>query len=282
MQTLQEELNKIKTDNLTGSKGLHDRLLLSIESSLENDKDSWMNRKNDIIRSLEELAGNLNQFVILKNFIGEFTRELNHWNEDRIIEQIRTYLDHYKKKWDKAQELAIGHFLDRCELEGNVILLHSNSSSIRSLFRTTRNKDINLKIVQTESRPGFEGRKQAMYLADIGYKAKIIVDAAIMLYLDQIDMVILGADALYPEQFVNKIGSHTICSAAHETGKPVYVLADSRKISKHSDIPRENPKPVMEVWKEHPEELEIENYYFETVPNKLVTGFVTESGIMTR
>lgn len=282
MPTLEEELNKIKTDNLTGSKGLHDRLLLSLESSLENDRDSWINRKNDIIRSLEELAFHLNQFVILRNFIREFTRELERWEQHKLIENIRNYLDQYKKTWDQAQDRAIGHFLDRCDLEGRMLLLHSNSSSIRSLFKITRNRDINLKIIQTESRPGFEGRKQAMYLADLGYKVKVIVDTAVMLYLDQIDMVVLGADALYPERFVNKIGSHSICSACHKAGKEVYVLADSRKISNDDEIPRENPKPVMEVWKDHPEELDIENFYFESIPNDLVTGFLTESGITVR
>ena len=91
--------------------------------------------------------------------------------------------------------------------------------------------------------------------------------------------MLLGCDGVYSDGFVNKAGSLAICLAAKEYGKPVYVLADSRKIS-HYPAPKEKTKAPSEISARAHPNLEILNYYFETVPHKLVTGYITEKGIL--
>ena len=130
---------------------------------------------------------------------------------------------------------------------------------------------------------GCIGKIQAQFLAGLGYNVTLITDASVALYADMIDMILLGSDAIYKEFFVNKTGSHLIALVSQEFGIPLYVLADSRKIWNKQDLTSlsqtisEDPKPPGEIWTDPPDGINPENYYFETIPNKWVDLFITES-----
>ena len=123
-----------------------------------------------------------------------------------------------------------------------------------------------------------EGLIQGDAIASLGVPVRIVTDAMSSWGVGQSNLVLLGSDAVFQEAFRNKIGSLAICLAASHFKTPVYVLTDSRKLC------RENPKKQdsqrgSEVFdtKGHAQ-LESVNYYFEDVPLRLVTAFVTENG----
>jgi len=189
----------------------------------------------------------------------------------------------YKKKWDDVYKRIIGKFQKKVSLERSQVLLHSQSSVIRELFRYLSDKHLDISIIQTESRPMLEGREQAKYLADIGYLVKIVTDTGFSPLLGVTDMVILGADRIYPDVFINKCGSHALTVLSRRQDIPVYVLADSHKFvtapEEYNPLTEEE-KPFSEVWKNPPHNIFPINYYFEPVPNRLVTTFFTESHII--
>ena len=90
--------------------------------------------------------------------------------------------------------------------------------------------------------------------------------------------VFLGADALLKDGIINKIGSGVIVRIAREEKIPVYIVADSWKFTKKK-IPIEQRK-LNEVWDKAPKKIKIKNPAFEFVPEKYITGIITELGLM--
>jgi methylthioribose-1-phosphate isomerase len=81
---------------------------------------------------------------------------------------------------------------------------------------------------------------------------------------------------------INKIGSWGIAMAAYQSGKPLYVVTPLLKIDHdtiHQDIKIEI-REDKELWNDAPKELEMYNPSFELVDAGLITGFVTEYGIL--
>jgi translation initiation factor eIF-2B subunit alpha len=82
-------------------------------------------------------------------------------------------------------------------------------------------------------------------LEKIGLKATVILDAAVGLVMEKIDLVFLGAEAVVESGgIINKIGTSSICLCAKMLNKPVYVAVESFKFVRfyplnNRDIPDE-------------------------------------------
>ncbi|NOZ46510.1 MAG: hypothetical protein GXO79_06975, partial [Chlorobi bacterium] len=135
--------------------------------------------------------------------------------------------------------------------------------------------------------PAQEGKIQAKNIAIQNHNVNLIVDSAFGKYIDTFDFAILGADVVFAESFINKIGSLIILEIMKLKKIPSYVIFDSRKfISNNCDkrliknFKTEKLKPANEIWEDAPENIHIKNYYFEEVPNKIVNSFINENGII--
>jgi translation initiation factor 2B subunit (eIF-2B alpha/beta/delta family) len=131
-----------------------------------------------------------------------------------------------------------------------------------------------------EGRPGLEGRALAGRYAGRGMGVTLCVDAALPGLLRRGDVVLVGADSIgFDGQVVNKIGTFALASAASKLEVPLYVAAESFKFSARASIPLETKDPD-EVWEARPAGVEVCNPYFERTPPSLVTGFVTDLGVL--
>jgi translation initiation factor 2B subunit (eIF-2B alpha/beta/delta family) len=282
MTTLSQELEKIRDDHYSGSVEILQQYIDLLKHQYKKGDLRSSIDKNFIIKNLEQLKKNHPTYFLVQHFVNEAIQVI--WESKKAWDKnLFNFLKEYELTWKDVNKLIAARTESSFQLIHKTILLHSNSSALKSLFKFNRPDAAKIRIIQTESRPQAEGRVQARYLADIGYNVTLITDASIALYADMIDMVLLGADAIYKEFFVNKTGSHLIALVSQEFGIPLYVLADSRKIWNKQDYSglsqtiSEDPKPGSEVWDNPPEGINPENYYFETIPNKWVDLFITES-----
>jgi translation initiation factor 2B subunit (eIF-2B alpha/beta/delta family) len=131
-----------------------------------------------------------------------------------------------------------------------------------------------------ESRPALEGRALASRLCAQGVAVELYTDGGISAAVDTAEAVLVGADAIGPERFVNKVGTGALCALASARGVPVYVLAGSEKVMSAELFDRlsVNEGPPDEVWADPPSALLVRNPYFEAVPLTLVTLVITERG----
>ena len=164
---------------------------------------------------------------------------------------------------------------------GARILTHSRSSTVAAAFRAAHLGGKALELIATESRPICEGRILAQDMAALGIRVSLIADAAVALFMDSVDLIVVGADKVTPEGLTNKIGTYLIALAAREAKKPVYAIADTSKfIAGGASPPRVRHDPD-ELWPAAPPEIQVANEYFEETPLALLSGIVTEDGVLS-
>ena len=95
-----------------------------------------------------------------------------------------------------------------------------------------------------------------------------------------VDAVLTGADAVTPDWFLNKCGTHLLATAAASAGIPVYVLASRSTFLNPilSGAVHGRVGPAQEVWPSPPSDVDVVNPYFERVPLEVVSTFVTDVG----
>ncbi|MCE1166333.1 MAG: hypothetical protein LWX07_13125 [Bacteroidetes bacterium] len=282
-----KEIEKIKNDNYSGSAALLLSLINALISFLDNSQNL---SAEDVAREIEiNLSGPVkkhSQLVVLKNFFDELESKLKKYsNVVSFRKKMTDYLAAYRDKWNKVNDRIAAVAMRSLDFKNKTILLHSNSSTIVKLFEKLAEKNIKVKVVQCESRPVLEGRRQAKKIAALGFPVTLIADSSVMNYADEIDFALLGTDGIFNNFFLNKIGSYFIALGMKEMKKPLYVLTDSRKIDSSQGIarlpfvkiiPPEIHHPQGELWGEKIDNIKVENLYFERVPLKYVKKVITE------
>lgn len=136
-------------------------------------------------------------------------------------------------------------------------------------------KDIS-KATVFESRPLNEGRKTAKLLRSNGIDVEYWIDAAMLKGLERCDAVIIGADTISYDGFLNKVGSYPLVISAKEREIPVYVVSDESKLlPKELKMSKGENHPSIEVW-DTIKEIKVQNEYFESVPLKYASFVIGE------
>lgn len=223
---------------------------------------------------LDNLLRHHNQFAVMHHFVEEFRAELSR--EPRSEKgRILSFLKQYRHSWDRVDQQVAGQIMQHIDLSQKTIGVHSHSSTIIAIFKTLKKQSIEGSFIQSESHPNLEGRIQAERLNNLSFQGRVITDMDFPRYGNEIDLILLGADVVYPDYFINKTGSALIAIWAQYAHIPVYVACDSRKMRKTA-LPEETPHNPEEIWEDVPKNIHIDNFYFESVQNELVTGFITE------
>ncbi len=159
---------------------------------------------------------------------------------------------------------------------GTKVLTYSRSSTILASFLEAKAKGKDFLVYLTESRPGMEGLSLARELAGIGIKVVIGTDSALAGFVGDCDMVVMGADAVGPEYFYNKTGTHGLALIAKALGKPFYLSVSRDKLLTQEGMSyyQVREMPGEEIISPVPDGVTVVNRYFEAVPIGLVTRMV--------
>ncbi len=107
------------------------------------------------------------------------------------------------------------------------VLTFSNSSSVRNTL--IHYKDALSEVICCRSLPLGEGEFLNDKLAEEGIFTTLIEDSEAACYLSRCDFVLIGADAVTKEFFVNKVGTLQLTVTARYMNKPVYVVVSVLK-----------------------------------------------------
>jgi translation initiation factor 2B subunit (eIF-2B alpha/beta/delta family) len=275
----QNLFEKILQDNTSGSGTILEKTEQAI-LSLSGEKTVNM---PELLRQLENLENRFPHFALLFHFLNAL-RDFAGNKTELPGKELFAHISQYRKKWGKAVQKAAENFLKDHSPDGKNILLHSHSSAIRGLFGLLAAKKIWPVVWQTVSSPVNEGLLQASFLKQAGFQVHLLHEDAVSRFIDRIDMAVFGADLIWEEGFLNKAGTFPLALLMKYFGKPVYVLAESRKIIKRQKVSperfqrflHEEPKPAGELFSPPQENLTVHNYYFEVVPVKLINRIFTE------
>jgi translation initiation factor 2B subunit (eIF-2B alpha/beta/delta family) len=280
-----DDLKKLESDNSTGSAELLEQCIELLLYRLGKGEIQTPKDKSFLMDQIKRLQDSHMSLFVLLHFSFQAIQLLNKSGEDWKPEFVN-FLNEYRDKWTGVNIRLAMQARAAIDLNQKLILCHSQSSAVREIFEAYQGNRKKVKIIQTESRPIMEGRIQAVNILKLGYEVKLISDTGYARHLDRINMILLGADAIFRDHFINKSGSYNICLAAKNAGIPVYVLADSRKFwfslpPEHQEIQyNENRKPGEEIWKDPHPGVDVENYYFEKIPVSWADAFISEKEIL--
>lgn len=141
--------------------------------------------------------------------------------------------------------------------------------------------EFDLVVCCAEGRPHLEGRDLARRLAAAGLAVEFYTDAAIGAAIPSAEAVLIGADAIGPEGFINKVGTAALCGLARSAGVPVYVLAGREKALGAGELAslQLGGGPPDEVWSDPPMGVSARNPYFEYVRMTSVSAVISDTAV---
>ena len=165
------------------------------------------------------------------------------------------------------------------------VLTHCHSSTVTNMLMKAKLEGKSFEVVCTESRPVFQGRITAKEMLDAGIKTTLIVDSAVRYFMNEVDLVVVGADAITSEgNVINKIGTSIVALAAKEARTPFYVVSELLKfdpVTIHGDYERIEERSAKEVWADPPSGLIIRNPAFDVTRREFIHGIICEEGIVS-
>lgn len=140
------------------------------------------------------------------------------------------------------------------------------------------------EVIVLEGRPRYEGRVMAQSLSEQGIAVTLVTDAQADIFLPSCSAVVVGADSVLADgDVLNKAGTALLAWAARGHDVPFYVFCETLKISDQrwtGDTRMLEEKEPEEVLPQPISGVTVHNFYFDHTPPQLVTGIVTERGIL--
>jgi methylthioribose-1-phosphate isomerase len=186
--------------------------------------------------------------------------------------------------------------------DGDTVLHHCNTGALATVdwgtalgvIRMAHEQGKHVHVLVDETRPRLQGtRLTAWELARYGISYEIICDnaAGYFLHLGAVNKVFVGADRVAANGDVaNKIGTYMLALAAYDNGVPFYPVVPTSTID--LSLPHGGLIPIEERDSGEVLNLQVDgksvvleeskarNPAFDITPNRLVTGIVTEKGLV--
>lgn len=186
--------------------------------------------------------------------------------------------------------------------DGDTIIHHCNTGALATVdwgtalgvIRTAHEQGKKIHVLVDETRPRLQGaRLTAWELDQYGIPYEIISDnmSGYFLKAGKAQKVLFGADRVAANGDVaNKIGTYMLSLAAHDNGVPAYAVVPTSTVDlslEHGGlipIEERDPEEVLGIQfqgeRVAPVEAEARNIAFDVTPNRLITGIVTEHGVV--
>lgn len=192
------------------------------------------------------------------------------------VEETLRIMDNARKKIAKIGASRIENDM--------IIFLHCHSSTVISILKEAKQQGKRFQVYNTETRPNFQGRITAKELLKMKIPVTMFVDSAATLALKKASLFLFGVDAITSTgSVINKIGNKMMAEIAHKYEVPCYACTFSWKFDPKTTlgkIEKLETRKASEVWKNKPKGLKINNVIFEEIPSELITGIISELGIL--
>ena len=254
----------------------------------------------DLESAFSKLASSRPTAVNLEWALARMRRVLSQTAADPAKALVQEALDIHAE--DIRINQAIGRHGAARVPEGASIMTHCNAGALATaghgtalgVIRSAHEAGKNIRVYANETRPYLQGaRLTAWELVQEKIPVTLVTDnmAGHLMQRGRIDWIVVGADRVAANGDVaNKIGTYILAVLAQRHGIPFYVAVPRStfdlSLSDGSQIPIEE-RSADEVkgygnvrWA--PEGVQIEYPAFDVTPYELITGLITEDGIIDR
>jgi len=241
----------------------------------------------EIARAREILFKSRETEPFMRNAIRfiEWRASQSEWDgPENFHELIRGTADDLLEEFRRARQ-RITEVGSRRIQNGSKILTHCHSSAVSGILRRAKEAGADFEVILTETRPRYQGRITAEEMLEAGIDATMIVDSAIRSFMNRVDLVLVGADAITSEgNVINKIGTSLVALAAQEARTPLYVASELLKFDPqtiHGEYEAIEERPTDEIWPGAPGGLSIRNPAFDVTRREYIHGIVCEEGLIS-
>ncbi len=224
-------------------------------------------------------------------------------NKEKSLEELKEMLKKEAQtilEEDIAINKRIGQQGKHLIKPGMTVLTHCNAGALATggygtalgIIRAAWEADIKFQVIADETRPYLQGaRLTAWELKQEGIPVTVISDntAGYLMAQGKIDLIIVGADRIAANgDTANKIGTYSLAVLAAKHNIPFYVAAPFSTFDlnipdgKAIPIEERSGEEVIYIGRKRvcPEGVNALYYAFDVTPVELITGIVTEEGIL--
>ncbi len=224
--------------------------------------------------------------VSLPNAVRSVIRALDEFEsveaaKKAVLSRATEFIQRSEHAVERIAEIGARHISD-----GDILLTHCNSEAALGCILEAHRQGKEIEVYATEVRPRGQGLITIRTLNEAGIPTNYIVDSAVRHFINEVDMVFVGADAIAVNgAVVNKIGTAQIALAAHEARTNFIVAAETYKFAPRTilgeliEIEERDPAEVLprEVAEELPY-VRVRNPAFDVTPADYIDLIVTEQG----
>ncbi len=287
-ESVEAAADRIRRLKIQGARNV---AIAAVKAIQEGAKASKAKRKETFLKELSEAKELLFASRATEPLMRNIIRHVIHAVEtsekekvkelaDVISEDSKKFVENLEKSKKKIASVGAKRVY-----HDSKILTHCHSSTVSCMLRRAKEEGKSFEVVCTESRPVLQGRITAKEMLEAGIKTTLIVDSAVRYFMNEVDLVVVGADALTSEgNVINKIGTSIIALAAKEARTPFYVVSELLKFDPATvsgDYEKIEERSAREVWDDPPHGLIIRNPAFDVTRRDFIHGIICEEGIVS-
>ena len=286
-ETVRDTVERIKKLEVQGARNVAIAAIKSLQTLADQtkakNKTAFLNELKEAqamlfaSRETEPLMRNAVRWIITQT--QDSSTEKVEVISSMVSSNVSLFLQSLEASRERAAEIGTKRIRD-----GMLVFTHCHSSTVTRMLAKAKAEGKDFTVICTETRPAFQGRITAREMVDLDIQTMFIVDSAARSYMGDVDLVVVGADAITSEgNVVNKIGSSGIAVLANEARKPFYVVSELLKFDpetlygSYEGIEQRSPS---EVWNEAPAKLFVRNPAFDVTPNRYINGIICEEGVI--
>ena len=286
-ETVQMTAERIKRLEVQGARNVAIAALKAVQKLAENtqarNKGAFLielKEAQDVLsasRETEPLMRNALRYIILQ--AQDSSTEKVDALSELVASNVSLFLQNLEASRERTAEIGANRIRD-----GMLVFTHCHSSTVTRMIAKAKADGKEFSVICTETRPAYQGRITAREMVELGIQTMFIVDSAARSYMGEVDLIVVGADAITSEgNVVNKIGTSSIAVLAQEARKPFYVVSELLKFDPETlfgAYERIEQRSPSEVWNEAPEKLFVRNPAFDVTPSRFIHGIICEEGIV--
>lgn len=285
MEQLEETARKIKTMEIRGAGRIARTAAAALGDYAEGLRTLNMDEFNEKMKHAAELLLSTRPTAVsLPNAVRWVMRYKGNTVEEAKA-SIKKLADEFISNSENAVK-RIGEIGARRVRDGETIMTHCNSAAAISIIATAHSQGKDISVITTESRPRWQGHLNLKQLDKLGISTTLIVDSAVRYFMKEVDLVIVGADAVAVNgSVINKIGTSQLALAAREARKNVIIAAETYKFSPRTisgELVEIEERDFSEVLSKEKlsgfTKVSVRNPAFDVTPREYVDLIVTEVG----
>ncbi len=272
-------------------QGARNVAIAAIKAVEEASRESKAKQKDAFLKEMSEaktvLFASRDTEPLMRNAVHYVIQSVDSSNKTSVPELVDVvsqvssqFLERLQRSKERIAVVGSKRILNRSR-----VLTHCHSSTVTNMLIRAKLEGKTFEVVCTESRPVFQGRITAKEMLDAGIRTTMIVDSAVRHFMNEVDFVVVGADAITSEgNVINKIGTSMVALAAKEARTPFYVASELLKFDPatiHGNYERIEERSPEEVWADSPDGLIIRNPAFDVTRREFIHGIICDEGIIS-